>query len=76
MNQDDINEMEWRNLGNWSWRGPLGLYSSKRDTRLVVPKAVPYMGLTLNFAHPGCSYALVALCVLPFIFAVAQYAFS
>ncbi len=76
MNQDDINEMEWRNLGNWFWRGPLGLYSSKRDTRLVVPKAAPYTGFTLNFSHPGCSYALVALCGLPLIFAFAQYIFS
>ncbi|WP_371869546.1 DUF5808 domain-containing protein [Telluria antibiotica] len=31
----------------------MGLYASKRDTRLVVPKATPMMGWTLNLAHPG-----------------------
>jgi uncharacterized membrane protein len=76
MKQEDINELEWRNPSNWTWRGPLGLYSSKRDTRLVAPKAMPVMGLTVNFAHPGCTYALVAIAISPFIFALVQYAFS
>lgn len=76
MKQDDINEMEWRNPANWTWRGPLGLYSSSLDSRLIVPKALPAMGLTLNFAHSGCTYGLVVLGILPLIFALAQYAFS
>lgn len=76
MNQDDINEMEWRNPANWTWRGPLGLYASKRDTRLIVPKAAPMMGWTLNFAHPGLTYALLAIGALPLVFALIQRAFA
>jgi uncharacterized membrane protein len=76
MKQDDINEMEWRNPANWTWRAPLGLYSSKRDTRLIVPKATPMMGWTLNFAHPGLILALVALAALPLLLALAQRAFA
>ena len=76
MKKNDINEIEWRDRANWTWRGPLGLYSSKRDSRLVVPKAIPQMGLTLNFAHPACTNALVVIAVLPLVFALAQHAFS
>lgn len=65
MKQDDINEAEWRDPANWSWRGPLGIYSSKRDTRLLVPKASPAMGWTLNFAHPARIYVLGAIGFLP-----------
>jgi uncharacterized membrane protein len=76
MKQDDINEAEWRNPANWSWRGPLGVYDSKRDTRLLVPKAVPAMGLTLNCAHPACTYVLAAIALLPVVFAAAAYVFA
>lgn len=65
MTQDDINEAEWRNPANWSGRGPLGIYASKRDARLFVPKAHPVMGWTLNFAHPAGTWTLAALLVLP-----------
>jgi uncharacterized membrane protein len=75
MKQDDINDMEWRNPANWTWRGPLGLYASKRDTRLMVPKATPMMGWTLNFAHPGWVVVLVAIAALPLVFALAQRMF-
>ena len=71
MKQDDINDMEWRNPANWTWRGPLGLYASKRDTRLMVPKATPMMGLTLNFGHPGWKRALVVIAALPLLLALA-----
>lgn len=72
MKQDDINEMEWRNPANWTWRGPLGLYASKRDTRLIVPKATPAMGWTLNGAHPGWLYVVIAVAVLPLVFLLVQ----
>jgi uncharacterized membrane protein len=65
MTQDDINELEWRNPANWTWRGPLGLYASKRDTRLIVPKATAMMGWTVNLAHPGWGYVMVAIAVSP-----------
>jgi uncharacterized membrane protein len=73
MRQDDINEAEWRNPVNWSWRGPMGLYASKRDTRLVVPKAVPAMGFTINFAHRGCAWFLVAITLLPVVLTFAMH---
>ena len=76
MKQDDIDDMEWRNRANWTWRGPLGLYASRRDARLLVPKATPALGVTLNFAYPGCVLALVALGALALAFAVAQYALT
>jgi uncharacterized membrane protein len=70
MRQDDINDIEWRNPANWTWRGPLGLYSSGRDTRLLVPKAVPALGWTLNFAHRAYGRVLLALALAPLVFAV------
>jgi uncharacterized membrane protein len=76
MRQDDINDAEWRNPANWSWRGPLGLYGSRRDTRLIVPKAVPAMGFTVNFAHPGCTCFLVAITLLPLVLIVALRLFA
>ena len=75
MKQDDINEIEWRNPANWTWRGPLGLYASKRDTRLLVPKATLMMGWTLNFGHPGWAGVLVALAAMTLVLAVAQRLF-
>jgi len=76
MKQDDINEAEWRNPANWSWRGPLGLYASKRDTRVLVPKATPMMGLTLNFGHSACAYVLIGVALLPIVFAAATHFLS
>jgi uncharacterized membrane protein len=76
MKQNDINEIEWRNPANWTWRGPLGLYSSRRDTRLVVPKAVRPMGWTLNFAHRGRSLALLAIALLPLVLVGLQRVLS
>jgi uncharacterized membrane protein len=71
MKQDDINELEWRDPANWTWRGPLGSYASRRDTRLLVPKATPWMGWTLNFAHPGIPWALGAIALIPLVFLLA-----
>jgi uncharacterized membrane protein len=76
MRQNDINEAEWRNPANWSWRGPLGVYTSKRDTRLLVPKTVPAMGITINFGHPGWGYALVGIVLLPLVPAFAVHLFT
>ena len=75
MKHNDINEMEWRDPANWTWRGPLALYSSKRDTRLLVPKATPWIGWTFNFAHLACPYALLAILVLPVVLALAKQHF-
>ena len=73
MKQDDINDMEWRNPANWSGRGPLALYSSKRDTRFLVPKAAPGLGLTLNCGHPACVQVMIGAVVIPLVLAAAIY---
>lgn len=59
---------QWGDPANWTWRGPLGLYASGADTRLIVPKASPMMGWTLNVAHPRWLYVVVAIAVLPLVF--------
>jgi uncharacterized membrane protein len=76
MKQHDINEAEWRNPANWSWRGPLGMYGSRRDSRVLVPKANPGMGLTLNCAHRRINWALAAIAALPVIFLLAERTFA
>lgn len=47
MGQEDINESEWSNPDNWSG----GLYFSKKDSRVWVPKQVRSLGWTLNLGH-------------------------
>lgn len=76
MKQDDINDAEWRNPANWSGRGLIGIYGSRRDMRLFVPKAHPMMGITLNCAHPALNWALAALVALPIVLLLAQRALS
>jgi uncharacterized membrane protein len=41
-----------------------GLYFSKRDSRLWVPKRLPYLGWTINLGHPGFVWAFAALALL------------
>lgn len=55
-----------RDPGNW--KGPL--YINKKDPRLMVPKLIPSLGWTLNFAHPAAYLAIVALIVIMIISAV------
>ena len=49
MNQEAINQAEWRSPENWS----CGFYFSKRDSRIWVPKPSPWMGWTLNIGTRG-----------------------
>jgi uncharacterized membrane protein len=60
MTQDEINEKEWGNPDNWA--GP-GFYFSKRDSRVWVPKSIPWMGWTLNIARPMGAYLLLAFII-------------
>jgi uncharacterized membrane protein len=64
MKQDRINQREWENPANWS-DTLVGVYFSKRDTRIWVPKRVPSFGWTLNLGHPAGAWFLVALLALP-----------
>lgn len=47
MNQNEINEAEWNNPDNWS----AGIYFSKKDSRVWVPKQIRSMGWTINLGQ-------------------------
>jgi uncharacterized membrane protein len=49
--QQAINQAEWNRPENWSGPKLFGLYSSKADTRLWVPKRTPALGWTFNLGH-------------------------
>jgi uncharacterized membrane protein len=66
VNQDEVNQAEWKNPDNWRG-GWLGIYVAPRDTRDWVPKRIPWMGWTLNFAHGRSWLWLGALLVGPLI---------
>lgn len=68
MNQSEINEREWQTPDNWSGPDWLCLYFSKKDSRTLVPKRIPWMGFTLNLGQPSGVYALVGI-----ILAVAAF---
>ena len=54
MNQDIINDAEWRNPDNWSAVPDIfTMYFSNKDSRTWVPKRIPSMGVTINLAKPG-----------------------
>ncbi|MFK7736343.1 MAG: DUF5808 domain-containing protein [Pirellulaceae bacterium] len=65
MTEQEVNEVEWRSADNWSG-GALGVYFCKRDSRVWVPKKQPWMGWTLNLAHPAGVWWLFGLLTLPF----------
>jgi uncharacterized membrane protein len=48
------------NPGNWK-----GIfYLNPRDPRLIVPKIVPSMGWTFNFAHPWSYVTLISIILI------------
>jgi uncharacterized membrane protein len=69
--QRELNESEWRSEDNWS-HSIWGVYFSKRDTRLWVPKKWG-IGWTINFGRPSSVWwfsAIIGLCAaLPAIIA-------
>lgn len=64
MTQDQINQAEWENTANWS-STLFGVYFSKRDTRVWVPKRIPSWGWTLNLGNPAAAWWLVGLLAVP-----------
>ena len=73
MNIKTLNQNEWHNTGNWSRMGLFGIYFSKADTRLWVPKATPAFGWTLNFGHRHSVLWLTLLVTIP-VLAIAVVA--
>jgi uncharacterized membrane protein len=72
MDQQDINEQEWKDEGNWVGRRYCRCYNSKKDTRLWVPKSNPMLGWTINFGHKYGVFTLIgAFAIIPVIFIIA-----
>ncbi len=68
MNQDELNDLEWRRTDNWTRRG---LYRSARDPRILVPKRNPALGWTVNIAHRAGRIWLAVLIVLAIVITLA-----
>ena len=66
MNQDTINETEWKDASNWTGPQWLSVYFSKRDSRVWVPKQIPALGWTLNLGQRAGVFWMTA-----FVFAEA-----
>lgn len=64
MDQNSIDEQEWANPENWS-DSSVGLYFSKRDSRVLVPKRTRALGWTFNLAHPKGAVGFVAVMAVP-----------
>lgn len=71
MTQDEINRAEWENPANWS-DTIVGIYFSKRDSRVWVPKRIPSWGWTLNLGHPSSAWWLVGLIATPALLAALR----
>jgi len=59
MSQRDLNDAEWANPSNWS----AGLYFSKKDTRVWVPKSIPWTGWTLNLGTRAGACSMIGLLI-------------
>jgi len=70
MTEHQFNQAEWANPANWS-DSLVGIYFSKQDTRVWVPKRFPAFGWTLNLGQPAAAWWLVGLLALPPIVAGA-----
>jgi uncharacterized membrane protein len=75
--EDAINQREWEQPVNWT--GWFGAYSSKRDTRLWVPKRpMTGSGMALNLGHPAAKITLATVCMVPagllLLFVLLQFA--
>ncbi|MEM7391849.1 MAG: DUF5808 domain-containing protein [Verrucomicrobiota bacterium] len=47
MSKSDVDAF-WNDRAHWTF----GVYRCKAEPRIVVPKRTPWMGWTVNFAHP------------------------
>ena len=74
MNRSERDEAEWLDPDNWRG-GWLGFYVAPRDSRVWVPKKLPGMGWTLNFAHPQSWLWLLALLASPLVVVIVLAVF-
>jgi uncharacterized membrane protein len=68
MTQDDINQAEWNKPGNWS----CGLYFSKKDNRVWVPKRIKSLGWTLNLGQRKGAIWLISIVIGAIAFVVVS----
>ena len=59
-NNESENEMN-NDPANWTWNI---IYFNPKDKRLFVPKRIPIMGMTLNFANPNSFLIATILIIL------------
>ena len=67
MSLDPGQNPEWNRPENWHG-GMLGIYHAPRDPRVWVPKRIPAMGWTLNFAHRRAWVWLLIILAIPLAF--------
>lgn len=71
MDQKKRNRTEWEDARNWS-DNLLGLYFSKRDSRVIVPKRRPMFGWTINLAHPHAAWWLAGIMAIPMAISILE----
>lgn len=74
MNTSTHSLQAWNNPANWSHRGISGMYFSKQDNRVWVPKPNARFGWTLNLARPAGALLLLGALLLPTVLIVAAIA--
>ena len=70
MKQNDIDESEWNNPDNWGGSKWFSIYFSKKDSRTIVPKQIPWTGCTLNFAKNSAVIWLAIIMLFCLLFPV------
>ena len=76
MNNNLTNDAEWNDKKNWRG-GWIGIYSSVRDSRIWVPKKIPWMGWTLNVAHRKSWYwigLIIIILLIPIVIVIISMA--
>jgi len=63
MDQNGVNLSEWENPENWSGPKWASVYFSKRDSRTIVPKQLPWMGWTVNLGQTAGVFTLMGVLV-------------
>ena len=67
MDQSEVNSSEWNNLDNWAGPKWLSVYFSKNDTRVWVPKQLPWTGWTLNLGRAaGVGWLVIIMFAIAF----------
>lgn len=69
--RNEQNDRAWNNPANWVGPRWLGIYRSRDDDRLFVPRAVRFTGWSLNLGHPWAVWLLFGTTFIFVAFACA-----